>query len=75
MTIKVDVTAVFLNIVIRLGHLDCKIKEIVCLNLNVDIIAGLDWLRQLKPVIDWESSVLTVSKNYVNYKFSYSIYY
>ena len=37
-------------------------------NLNVDIIAGLNWLRQLKPVIEWKSSVLTVSRNDVNYK-------
>ena len=65
---KVAVTAESLNIVIRLGHLDCKIKGILCPNLNVDIIAGLNWLRQLKPVIDWESSVLTVSRNGVNYK-------
>ena len=65
---KVAVTAESSNIVIRLGHLDCKIKGIVCQNLNVDIIVGLNWLRQLKPVINWESSVLTVSRNGVNYK-------
>ena len=52
----------------RLGHLDCKIKGIVCPNLNVNIIAGLNWLRQLKPVIDWKPSVLTVSRNGLNYK-------
>ena len=55
-------------ITIRLGHLECKIKGIVCPNLNVDIIAGLNWLKQLKPNIDWESSVLIVLRNGVNYK-------
>ena len=43
-------------------------KGIVCPYLNVNIIAGLNWLRQLKPVIDWESSVLTVARNGVNIK-------
>ena len=43
-------------------------KGIVCPNLNVDIIAGLSWLQQLKPTIDWKSSVLTVLRNRVNYK-------
>ena len=48
--------------------MDCKIKGIVCPNLNVDFFVGLHWLRQLKPVIDWESSVITVPGNDVNYK-------
>ena len=65
---KFTVKTETLTINIRLGHLDCKIKGIVCPNLNVNIIAGLNWLRQLKPVIDWESSVLTVAKNGLNYK-------
>ena len=65
---KVTVKTETSTINIRLGHLDCKIKGIVCPNLNVNIIAGLNWLRQLKPVIDWESSVLTVARNGVNYK-------
>ena len=34
----------------------------------MDIIAGLNRLRQLKPTIDKESSVLTVLRNRVNYK-------
>ena len=59
-SLKVTVKTETLTINIRLGHLDCKIKGIVCPNLNVNIIAGLNWLRQLKPVIDWESSVLLV---------------
>ena len=65
---RVAVKAETSAITIRLGHLECKIKGIVCPNLNVDIIAGLNWLRQLKPAIDWESSVLTVLRNGVNYK-------
>ena len=56
------------SIGIRLGHLDCKIKGIVCENLEINIIAGLYQLRQIKSVIDWDSSVLTVSRNGVNYK-------
>ena len=52
----------------RLGHLECKTKGIVCPNLDVDKIAGLSWLQQLKPTINWESYVLTVSRNRVNYK-------
>ena len=66
--LKVAVTAEPLNIVNRLGHLDCKIKGIVCPNENVDIIAGLNWHRQLKPVIDWESFVLIVLRNGVECK-------
>ena len=69
-SLKVTVKTETSTINIRLGHLDCKIKGIVCPNLNVNIIAGLNWLRQLKPVIDWESSVLTVARNGVNYKFN-----
>ena len=65
---KVAVTAETLSIHIKLGHLDCKIKGIMCLNLNIDISAGLNWFWQLKPVIDWKSSVLAVSKNGVIYK-------
>ena len=34
----------------------------------MDIIAGLNWLRQLEPAINWESSLLTVLKNVVKYK-------
>ena len=34
----------------------------------MDIIAELSWLRQLKPTINWESSVLTALRNGVNYK-------
>ena len=67
-SLKVTVKTETSTINIRLGHLDCKIKGIVCPNLNVNIIAGLNWLRQLKPVIDWESSVLTVARNSVNHK-------
>ena len=37
-------------------------------NLNADIVTGLIWLRKLKPVIEWESSVLTFSRNIVNIK-------
>ena len=48
--------------------MDYKIRGIVCPNLNVDIIVGLDCLKQLKPAVDWDSSVLTVLKNSVNYK-------
>ena len=65
---RVAVKAETSAITIRLGHLECKIKGIVCLNLNVDIIAGLNWLRQLKPANDWESSVLTILRNRVIYK-------
>ena len=65
---KVAVKTETLTIDIRLGHLDRQIVGIVFQNLNVDIIAGLNWLRQHKPVIDWESSVLTVARNSVNYK-------
>ena len=36
--------------------------------MNLDIIAGSDWLRQLKKAIDWDSSVLMVLRNSVNYK-------
>ncbi len=42
---RVAVKAETSAITIRLGYLECKIKGIVCLNLNVDIIAGLSWLR------------------------------
>ena len=65
---KVAVKAETSAITFRLGYLECKIKGIVCPNLNVDLIVGLSWLWQLKPNIDWESSVLTVSRNRVNYK-------
>ena len=64
---RVAVKAETSAITIRLGHLECKIKGIVCPNLNVDIIAGLSWLWQLKPTINWESSVLTILRNRVNY--------
>ena len=65
----VDVKAETLSIIIKLGHLSCKIKGIVCSKLNIDIIAGLNWLRQLKPVINWECSVQTVSKMVLIIKF------
>ena len=65
---RVFVKAETSAITIILGHLECKIKGIVCPNINVDIIAGLSWLRQLKPTIIWESSVLTVLRNGVDYK-------
>ena len=52
----------------RLGHLELKNKGIVCINLNVGMIAGLSWLWQLKPAINWESSLLNVLINRVNYK-------
>ena len=65
---RVAVKAETSAITIRLGHLECKIKGIVCPNLNVDIIAGLSWLQQLKPAINRESSVLTVLRNRVSYK-------
>ena len=51
--LKVAATAESLNIVIRLGHLDCKIKVIVWKKF-IDIIAKLNWLRQLKPVIKFD---------------------
>ena len=54
---------------IRLGHLYCKIKDIICPNLNVDIIIGLNNLKQLKCQLLIESFfVLTVLKNMVYYK-------
>ena len=40
----------------------------MCPNLKADLIAGPDLHRQLKPVIEWESSVLVVLKNSLNYK-------
>ena len=40
----------------------------MCQNLNVDIVTWLNWLWQLKPVTDWESSLLTFLRNGVNYK-------
>ena len=38
---------------ISLGSLRVKIFGLVCLNLTMDIIAGMDWLRVFKPIIDW----------------------
>lgn len=59
-----------LTLDIRLGHFGFKIKGNLYVQiLNVGIISGLNWLRKLKPVINWESSVLTVARNGVNYKF------
>ena len=63
---RVAIKAETSAITIRLGHLECKIKGIVCLNLNVVIIAGLSWLRQLKPTIDWESSAMSFLRIGVN---------
>ena len=63
---RVAIKAETSAITIRLGHLECKIKGIVFPYLNVDKIVVLSWLRQSKPTIDWESSVLTVLRNGVN---------
>ena len=33
----------------------------------MDIIAGMDWLRKFQPVIDWETSTLTVNWKRINF--------
>ena len=52
---------------LNFGHLMVKIGGLVCPNLSVNIIGGLDWLRHLKPTIDWDTSTLTINRNGVNY--------
>ena len=52
---------------IFLGNLTTKIGGLIFPNLNIDIIAGIDWLCQLKPMIDWETSTLIVIRGGVNF--------
>ena len=63
----VVVNKVIAPITINLGSINIKIYGLVCLNLTIDIIAGLDWLRVFKPIIDWDTSMLTVTRKGINY--------
>ena len=54
-------------ICINLGHLTVKVRGLICPNLSINIIAGMDWLCQVRPTIDWETSTLTVGWGGINY--------
>ena len=37
---------------LNFGHLMVKLGGLVCPNLNMDVIGGMDWLRRIKPTIN-----------------------
>ena len=49
----VVVNKVIAPITMNLGSINVKIYRLVCPNLTIDIIAGLDWLCVFKPIINW----------------------
>ena len=63
----VVVNRVIAPISIILGSLQVKVYGFVCPNLTIDIIAWLDWLRVFKPIIDWDTSTLTITRKGINY--------
>ena len=60
----VVVNKVIAPITINLGSINVKIYGLVCPNLTIDIIAGLDWLRVFIPIID-----LSTSSEFTQYLF------
>ena len=52
---------------ITLVHLIVRIGGLVCPNLSMVIITGLDWLQKLKTTIVWDTSTLTVNRVGVNF--------
>ena len=44
-----------------------KLGGLICPNLNIDIIGGMDWLQSIKPTIDWDISTLTENQGGVNF--------
>ena len=65
---KEAVTAETPSIHIKLGHLYCKIKGIVCPNFKCGYYCGVNLVMAIKTHHHWESSVLTVLRKGVNYK-------
>ena len=63
----VPITRESLPFSIRLGNISTTISGPVCPRLSHQVIAGLDWLRHIKPHIDWDTSILNIKRNGVNF--------
>ena len=44
------------------------IRGLVLPNMLRNIIIGMDWLRNNKPIVDWDTSVLTLKQNGVGFQ-------
>lgn len=65
---RVPVLGEALPFSVRMVDINSTFRGLVIDNLSHDIIAGVDWLRTNRPVIDWESSVLTLRRNGVGFQ-------